>query len=70
MKIEVGESLMLSWLRHAKKCQSVQLNWKPSMNQWSLENEEEIESIINKVGDFFRKNIIIKSLKKVVRIDK
>jgi len=31
MKIEMGESLMLSWLKHAKSCKITQLNWKPSL---------------------------------------
>lgn len=31
MKLEVGESLFYSWLRHVKKCQVVQINWKPSI---------------------------------------
>ena len=30
MKLEVGESLSLSWLRHVRGCQVVQLNWKIS----------------------------------------
>lgn len=30
MKIEIGESLVYSWLRHVKKCQIAQMNWKPS----------------------------------------
>lgn len=30
MKIEMGESLCASWLKHVKKCQVVQTNWKPS----------------------------------------
>ena len=30
MKIEMGESLFYSWLRHVKSCQVVQTNWKPS----------------------------------------
>ncbi|WP_430789128.1 hypothetical protein VBD025_02850 [Virgibacillus flavescens] len=53
MKIEIGESLMLSWLRHVKKCQSVQLNWKPSTNHWELSNEEEIEQIMQTVKTYF-----------------
>lgn len=28
MKIEIGESLLLSWLKHIKECQLVQTNWK------------------------------------------
>lgn len=35
MKIEVGESLLLSWLQHIKECQIVQTNWKAS-NKWQL----------------------------------
>ena len=30
MKIEMGESLVYSWLRHVMECQIVQNNWKPS----------------------------------------
>ncbi len=30
MKIEMGESLVRSWLRHCKACQVAELNWKPS----------------------------------------
>jgi hypothetical protein len=30
MKVEMGESLMRSWLRHVKGCQLAELNWKPS----------------------------------------
>jgi len=54
MKIEMGESLMLSWLRHAKNCQIVQLNWKPSTTSWELHNENDLEIIIEKTSDFFR----------------
>ena len=30
MSVDIGESLMQSWLRHVKGCQFVQTNWKPS----------------------------------------
>jgi len=30
MKIEMGESLLYSWLRHVKECQIAQTNWKVS----------------------------------------
>lgn len=30
MKIEIGESLVYSWLRHVKNCQIAQMNWKLS----------------------------------------
>lgn len=38
MKIEIGESLAQSWLKHVHGCQVVQLNWKVS-NQNLLEPE-------------------------------
>jgi hypothetical protein len=36
VKVEAGESLILSWLRHVKGCQIVQLNWKPSVDRWKI----------------------------------
>ena len=36
MKIEIGESLMLSYLKHIKKCIFYQTNWKVSSN-WSID---------------------------------
>lgn len=40
MKIEIGESLAQSWLKHVKGCQVVQLNWKakigPGMYEMDL----------------------------------
>ena len=41
MKIEMGESLLYSWLRHVKECQIVQTNWKISP-QWELKNRDQI----------------------------
>jgi hypothetical protein len=52
MKIEMGESLFLSWLRHVKQCQIVQLNWKPS-NSWDLTNEGRIADLLRNFRDFF-----------------
>lgn len=36
MKIEIGESLMLSYLKHVKKCLFYQTNWKVSSN-WNID---------------------------------
>lgn len=44
MKIEMGESLILSWLRHIKECQIVQTNWKPSA-KWELNGAEQIDRL-------------------------
>jgi hypothetical protein len=78
MKIEIGESLMLSWLRHAKNCQMVQLNWKPSVNSWDLYNENQLESMMHESGqyfetlyglDVFKKNLTYTQLIKQGEID-
>lgn len=52
MKIEMGESLFYSWLRHVKECQVVQTNWKVS-SQWTLLHEDELEAIKEKTDTFF-----------------
>jgi hypothetical protein len=38
MKVEVGESLMRSWLRHVKGCQLAELNWKPA-SSWIRQDD-------------------------------
>lgn len=45
MKIEMGESLVYSWLRHVKGCQLVQANWKPS-NQWARWDDDELRALM------------------------
>ncbi len=53
MKIEIGESLLLSWLRHVKECQLVQTNWKASKN-WELSNTDVLQKLINSSNDLFK----------------
>jgi len=53
MKIEIGESLMLSYLKHVKKCLFYQTNWKVSGN-WDISPETS-----GKVKNFY--NSIIKN---------
>ena len=43
MKIEIGESLCLSYLKHVKKCVIYQTNWKNS-SQWDKYNDEIVEN--------------------------
>jgi hypothetical protein len=38
MKVEIGESLIYSFLRHEKNCLITQTNWKPSGN-WNISQE-------------------------------
>ena len=52
MKIEMGESLFYSWLRHVKECQVVQTNWKVS-SQWELKHEEELQILMEQADRLF-----------------
>ena len=52
MKIEIGESLFYSWLRHAKGCQIVQTNWKAS-TQWKQNNIEPLQEMMRVIDSYF-----------------
>lgn len=52
MKIEIGESLFYSWLRHVKECQIVQTNWKVS-SQWSLTDANVLEQMMRLIDDHY-----------------
>ena len=52
MKIEMGESLFYSWLRHVKECQVVQTNWKASP-QWHLQHEDELSALMQLTDKHF-----------------
>lgn len=54
MKIEMGESLLYSWLRHVKECQIVQTNWKISP-QWELKNRDQISELLQESDKAFQK---------------
>ena len=47
MKIEMGESLIYSWLRHEKLCQLVQTNWKVSPF-WEGRLSSEVQQFMRK----------------------
>lgn len=48
MKIEIGESLALSYLKHVKRCVIYQTNWKVS-SHWTINNKEKLDTIFEKV---------------------
>lgn len=52
MKIEIGESLLLSWLKHIKECQIAQTNWKASY-KWEMKNRETLEQLMQVSNNFF-----------------
>lgn len=53
MKIEMGESLIYSWLRHIKGCQLVQNNWKVS-SSWNLQHEEVLLQLMEDTDSYFQ----------------
>lgn len=53
MKIEMGESLLYSWLRHVKECQIVQTNWKVSP-QWNPLHREELQDMMTATDRHFK----------------
>lgn len=67
MKVEIGESLILSYLKHVKKCVFYQTNWKISSN-WETFNDEKVQSIYDKIisnlsFDVFKKSQLNQLLK-------
>lgn len=52
MKIEMGESLAASWLRHVYGCRVVQTNWKPSP-RWEEKNYTEIKELVDEAREKF-----------------
>ncbi len=76
MKIEIGESLGYSFLRHVKGCWLVQTNWKPS-DQWlrertSAELEEmfqEMKRVFDPDGNVFKGTRTVSQLLKQAEID-
>lgn len=52
MKIEIGESVIYSWLRHIKGCKIVQTNWKNSP-QWESFHKEQIYELIEQIRQKF-----------------
>ncbi len=55
MKIEVAESLFLSWLRHIRECRIAQLNWKTS-KIWESTHLERVESLFTDCQNYFSKH--------------
>lgn len=52
MKIEMGESLFYSWLRHEKCCQVVQSNWKVSP-KWKHRHTAKLKDLMVAIDDYF-----------------
>ncbi|MEO1927247.1 MAG: hypothetical protein ABGX26_00970 [Nautiliaceae bacterium] len=67
MKIEIGESIVYSWLKHVKKCKIVQLNWKVSESWDNEENRwKKIKVIFKKINQEFD-NILGDNLEQLIK---
>jgi hypothetical protein len=51
MKVEIAESVIMSWLRHAQGCVVTQINWKPSPT-WTVVREPELNQAFDAVRSF------------------
>lgn len=60
MKLEIGESLALSYLKHVKKCTLYQTNWK-STSQWEVFNSEQLENLYKKMKSIENFNVFGRS---------
>lgn len=67
MKIEMGESLLYSWLRHEKSCQIVQTNWKASP-KWPFGHEDELSALMSETASFFQEKYGYKIYKKTASL--
>lgn len=61
MKIEIGESLAVSYLKHVKRCVIYQTNWKSS-SQWAFLGEvgdasEAFERLVRMVYYHFKERL-------------
>ena len=63
MKIEMGESLFYSWLRHVKECQIVQTNWMVS-GRWEMLHEKEIQDLMSCIDEHYANNYSYNIFKK------
>jgi hypothetical protein len=64
MKIEIGESLMYSWMRHIKLCELAQTNWKAS-EKWVRKHDTELQKLKDEVDALFPNLNIFGKTKKV-----
>lgn len=63
----MGESLFYSWLRHVKKCQIVQTNWKVSP-KWTLQHEPALSELMAAADDHFSSKYGYKVFKKITSL--
>ena len=63
MKIEIGESLIFSWLRHVMGCPIAQANWKPSPT-WPIRSEPGLATDFEKMREIAEQRLGFEILKR------
>ncbi len=53
--MDICESAVYSWLKHVKKCQVIEVNWKPS-KEWTICEEKELDNIMAFCSEHFKNN--------------
>ena len=76
MKIEIGESLCYSYLRHVKRCWLVQTNWKSSEHWVKCKTDAELDIMFEEMrrrfdmdGNVFKQNASVKQFMQQAEID-
>src|SRR5687768_3182705 len=63
MKIEIGESLIFSWLRHVRGCPIVQANWKP-LPTWPIRREPALAADLEKLREIAEERLGLEIFKR------
>ena len=66
MKVEIGESLIRTWLRHVEGCQFAELNWKSSPI-WPANESSNVEVIFESIKAESPKTISTKNLSQFLK---
>ena len=70
MSMDVGESLMQSWLRHVKNCDLVQTNWKAAMHVvYNISSAETLLQDFQKTFPFFATKYSAQTIIRQTEID-
>lgn len=70
MSVDIGESLMQSWLRHVKNCDLVQTNWKAAMHiVYNIKNAETLLGELKMAFPFFTTKYSAQTIIRQTEID-
>lgn len=67
MKIDIGESIVGSWLKHICGCQIIEHNWKPSKKWGNVISPKKVEEIFKAVKKEYKKDLDVEFVSKDVK---